>query len=95
MEKNYFVYIMASLQNKVLYVGITNDLARRVYEHKEGLVEGFTKKYHVKKLIYFECFNDVQEAIRREKCLKRWKREWKEDLVNSMNAEWKDLYQSI
>ena len=92
MAGKYFVYIMASLQDKVLYVGVTNDLMRRVYEHKEGLIEGFTKKYHVKKLVYFEEYKDVHEAIAREKCIKRWKREWKEDLIDKTNPERNDLY---
>jgi putative endonuclease len=94
MQK-YFVYIMASKKDGVLYVGITNDLLRRVYEHKQGTIDGFTKKYFTKKLVYFETTSDVKSAIAREKCLKRWKREWKIRLIKESNPEWKDLYNDL
>jgi putative endonuclease len=87
----YFTYIMAS-RSGVLYIGMTNDLARRVAEHKEGLVGGFTKRYKVKKLVYFETTRDVRAAIAREKQLKSWRREKKVKLFEGTNPEWEDLY---
>jgi len=90
--KQYYVYILASKKNGTLYIGITNNLVRRVYEHKEGLVEGFTKKYNVKNLVYYEIHNSVYEAIKREKALKKWLRKWKIELIEKMNPTWKDLY---
>jgi putative endonuclease len=82
---------MASKKNGTLYVGVTNDLARRVHEHKNGLVPGFTKKYGVKILVYYETTESIDSAIQREKQLKTWKRLWKIDLIESMNPEWNDL----
>ncbi|MCB1650942.1 MAG: GIY-YIG nuclease family protein [Alphaproteobacteria bacterium] len=93
MEKSYFVYILTTRKNTVLYTGVTNDLMRRVWEHKEGLVKGFTKKYSVNKLVYVEEYQSVEEAIQREKCIKRWKRDWKIDLIEKQNPEWVDLYE--
>jgi len=90
--KTYFVYIMASKKNGILYVGVTDDLVRRVFEHKEGFVGGFTKKYWVKRLIYFEETPNVKSAITREKQIKKWKREWKVELIEKLNPGWKDLY---
>ena len=87
----YYVYIMSSNNNNVLYVGMTNNLARRVYEHKEGLVDGFTKKYNVHKLLYYEETDDVWSALEREKQLKKWRRDKKEFLINIDNQEWADL----
>ncbi len=92
MDKQYFVYILTTRKNTVLYTGITSDLAARVWQHKQGLVEGFTKKYCVNKLVYFEEYEDVNEAIHREKCIKKWKRGWKLELIEKMNPEWNDLY---
>ncbi|MDH3268874.1 MAG: GIY-YIG nuclease family protein [Ignavibacteria bacterium] len=92
--KNHFVYILSS-KNKVLYVGMTKVLARRIYEHKEGLVEGFTKKYNVNILVYYESQPDLESAVKREKQLKNWHREWKINLIESKNKEWKDLYPEI
>jgi len=92
--KTYYVYILSN-PNRTLYIGITSNLPKRVWEHKEGFVEGFTKEYSVHKLVYFESTNDVHTALRREKCLKRWKRDWKIRLIESMNPEWKDLYPEI
>jgi len=91
MSKTYYVYILASKRNGTLYIGVTNDLARRVLEHREGLVPGFTKTYGVKILVYFEVFGDIKEAIHREKRLKKYKREWKMNLIQQNNIEWRDL----
>ena len=90
--KQYYVYILASRKNGVLYIGITNDLRRRVYEHKNNLIAGFTKKYNVNKLVYFELINQPLDAINREKRMKKWKRQWKIELIERMNPNWKDLY---
>jgi len=94
-QKYYYVYILSNKYNNVLYVGITNDLIRRVYEHKNKLVEGFTEKYNVDKLVYYELFNDPINAITREKQLKGYSRKKKVELVNSFNPGWKDLYESL
>jgi putative endonuclease len=91
MSKTYYVYILASERNGTLYIGVTNDLARRVWEHREGLVPGFTKKYGVKTLVYCEIFDDIQQAIYRETRLKKYKREWKINLIQEKNLEWRDL----
>ena len=88
---NYYVSILTNKNNHVMYIGVTNNLRRRVYEHKMGLYEGFTKKYRVHKLVYFESCHDVKAAIQREKQLKGWSREKKNSLVMSQNPEWKDL----
>jgi len=90
-ELQYYVYIMTNKWNRVLYTGITNDLVRRVYEHKSGLMKGFTKKYRVHKLIYYEIFGDVLDAITREKQIKNRSRRKKEELVKKMNPWWDDL----
>jgi putative endonuclease len=92
---DYFVYILASKTYGTLYIGMTNDLTRRVYEHKHDLAQGFTRKYQVHKLVYYEGYGDVREAIKREKQLKRWKRQWKINLIEESNPEWKDLYREI
>jgi len=92
---SYWVYILASAPGGTLYVGVTNDLVRRVYEHREGLAEGFTQKYNVKRLVYFEAHDTVTGAIQREKNIKHWSREWKVDLIVSMNTDWRDLYDEI
>lgn len=89
--KSYYVYMMANWNNSVLYIGMTNDLARRDWEHKLKLVPGFTEKYNAPKLVYFEETIDVNAAIEREKQLKEWRREKKDWLVNSMNPSWHDL----
>jgi putative endonuclease len=88
--KDYFVYIMTN-KSKTLYTGVTNNLVRRVYEHKNKLIEGFTKKYNINKLVYFELFDNPDDAIKREKQIKGWLRKKKIDLIESMNPEWKDL----
>jgi len=90
-----YVYILTTKNNKMLYIGVTNDLVRRVYEHKEGLVEGFTKHFNIKKLVYYESFPTIMHAIKREKVLKEWNRSWKNRLINKFNPEWKDLYRDI
>ena len=95
MRRQYYVYIMTNLGNAVLYTGITSDLGRRVCEHKEKLVEGFTKKYRVTKLVYYEICEDVEGAILREKQIKAGSRQKKIALVNSMNKEWRDLYAEL
>ena len=88
---DYYVYILTNENNTVLYIGVTNNIQRRVYEHKTGVYEGFTKKYRVHKLVYYENCHDVRDAIRREKQLKNWSREKKNKLVESINPEWKEL----
>ena len=95
VTKQYYVYIMTNVRNTVLYVGITNDLIRRIYEHKEKLVSGFTKKYNIVKLVYYEVFEDIENAILREKQLKGGSRQKKVELVNSTNREWRDLYDEL
>ena len=91
----YYVYIMSNWNNKVVYIGVTNNLKRRVYEHKTGIVEGFTKKYHVHKLVYFDSTTDVYSAITREKQLKGWKRERKNALIEEKNPLWEDLSEKL
>lgn len=90
--KSYYVYIMASKKNGTLYVGVTANIMKRIFEHKEGVMDGFTKKYHIKKLVYFEETSSIQSAILREKQLKKWKREWKIELIEKDNPDWDDLY---
>ena len=91
----YFVYILTNRTNRVLYVGITNNLARRVYEHRNKLVKGFTQKYNVYKLVYYDYTTNAKDAIAREKQIKGWLRQKKIDLINSVNPSWRDLYQDI
>ena len=93
--RSYYVYILASKIGGTLYVGVTNDLVRRVGEHKLKIVEGFTKKYNVVKLVYFEQFVDPENAIKREKRLKKWPRAWKISLIEGHNPDWNDLYAEI
>jgi putative endonuclease len=92
---SYYVYMMASKKNGVLYIGITNDLVRRVYEHKTGPVHSFTSRYNVSSLVWFEIYDDPLRAIGREKELKKWRRNWKIKLIEANNIEWHDLYASI
>lgn len=92
--KEYFVYIMSSI-NRVLYIGMTNDLIRRVYEHKNKLIDGFTRKYKCKKLVYFESSSDINAILAHEKQLKRWNRQKKIDLIERGNPEWRDLSTSL
>jgi putative endonuclease len=91
----YWVYILASEPGGTLYVGVTNDLVRRVYEHREGLVEGFTKRYRIKIPVYFEQHETIAAALQREKNIKHWSREWKIDLIVAGNPGWQDLYEEI
>ena len=93
--KTYFVYILASKKNGTLYIGITSDIARRTWEHKEGLAEGFTKRYDVKSLVYIEQTNNAVAAIEREKQLKKWNRAWKIRLIEENNPEWKDISKEL
>lgn len=88
---NYYIYLLTNDFGNVMYVGMTNDLERRVQEHKQGLVPGFSKKYNLKKLVYYEHTGDVNAAIAREKEIKKWRREKKNQLVDSLNPEWKDI----
>ena len=89
---HYYVYILTRVRNSVFYVGVTNDLIRRVHEHKMGLVEGFTKKHNIKTLVYYEQFENIYFAIAREKLIKKWKRQYKISAIESINPGWKDLY---
>jgi putative endonuclease len=92
LTKYYYVYILASKKDGVLYIGITNNLVRRIWEHRHSRLQSFTKKYYVFKLVYYETFEDINEAIYREKCIKRWKRAWKIRLIEKENPEWKNLH---
>ncbi len=91
MNKTYYVYLITNWNNKVLYIGVTNNLERRLYEHKNKSLTGFTEKYNVNKLVYFEQTNDIESAITREKEIKKWRREKKNILVESTNKKWEDL----
>lgn len=95
MKKQFYVYILASKRNGTLYTGVTSDLIQRVWQHKQDLVEGFTKKYRVKKLVYCEVHDNAESAITREKQIKKWRRKWKLRLIEDSNPEWKDLYEEI
>ncbi|MBW1849739.1 MAG: GIY-YIG nuclease family protein [Deltaproteobacteria bacterium] len=95
MDKNYCVYILANKRNGTLYIGISSDLIKRIWQHKEKVVGGFTKKYNVNRLVYFEQFTDPQNAIKREKRLKKYERQWKINLIEKDNPQWKDLYNTI
>ena len=92
VNKQYYVYVMASKRDGMLYIGVTSNLIKRVYEHKNDLVDGFTNKYHIHNLVYFEVAEDIRTAISREKQLKKWNRAWKEALIDKSNPEWRDLY---
>ena len=95
MSKQYFIYILTNKRNTTVYIGITNNLIRRVYEHKNKLAEGFTKKYNLTKLVYYEIFDNAETAIEREKTLKNLVRRKKDQLVEKINPSWKDLYDKI
>ena len=92
MERTFYVYIMASQRNGTIYVGVTSDLSRRAYEHREGLIKGFTSQYGVKMLVWYENFPTADEAISFEKRVKRWRRKWKLELIEKLNPQWLDLY---
>jgi putative endonuclease len=95
IERSYWAYVLASRIGGTLYVGVTNDLVRRVYEHRMGLAQGFTKTYGVHRLVYFEQYSDIEAAIVREKRLKKWNRSWKIRLIEEKNPNWDDLYPQI
>ncbi len=94
-EQRYWVYIMASMRNGTLYIGVTNDIARRAHEHRTSPVKSFTERYGVKRLVHCEAFDDVRLAIQREKNLKKWPRRWKLDLIEAGNPDWRDLYDDL
>ena len=94
-EHNYYVYILAKAKNSTFYTGVTNTLIKRVWEHKEGVADGFTKKYGIKTLVYYEYFDDIEAAICREKLIKKWKRDYKIDAIEKMNPDWNDLYEGL
>ncbi|MCK5177923.1 MAG: GIY-YIG nuclease family protein [Candidatus Omnitrophica bacterium] len=95
LTKQYYVYFLTNWDNKVLYVGVTNDLKRRVYEHKHGLTEGFTRKYNVHKLVYYEVSEEIESAILREKQIKGGSRQKKNELVEKFNPKWEDLWNQL
>jgi len=92
---SYFVYILSNKKRGTLYIGLTNNLLRRLYEHKKGLIDGFTKRYNIKMLVYFETTSNIQAAIEREKKLKKWNRAWKINIIEKNNPEWKDLSENL
>jgi len=95
MNKQYYIYIMTNKNHTVLYIGVTNNLKRRVYEHKEKLINGFTTKCNINKLVYYEVYEDISNAISREKQIKSGSRQKKINLINNINKEWKDLYEEL
>lgn len=95
LTRSYYVYLLASRRKGTLYVGVTNDLSKRVWQHKQDLVEGFTKKYGVKSLVWFEQTESIESAIVREKQIKKWNRDWKVELIEKTNPQWRDLYEEI
>ena len=95
MNKHYYVYILASQRYGTLYVGVTSDLVKRVWQHREGVVDGFTKKHNIKRLVWFEAHEDVIAAITREKQIKKWNRSWKIKLIQAKNPYWQDLYDEL
>ena len=95
MERHYHVYILASARNGTLYIGVTGNLAARIWQHRNGTVEGFAKRYHVNRLVHVEEFSDINEAISREKAMKKWRRAWKLELIERDNPQWLDLFEVI
>lgn len=95
MKENFYVYILSSQKNGTLYIGVASNLIQRVYQHKEGQVDGFTKKYGVKTLVYYEIHQTAESAIVRERQIKEWKRNWKLELIEKSNPRWLDLYQEV
>ena len=95
MEKTYYTYILANKSRSSLYIGITSDVIKRIWQHKNGEADGFTKKYQIKDLVFYEVHQSPQDAIRREKQLKNWHREWKDNLIKETNPQWQDLYDEI
>ena len=94
-EHNYYIYILTNHRKNVLYIGVTNNLVERVKQHKEKTAPGFTQKYNVNHLVYYEQYRQISEAIYREKILKKWRREWKENIINEFNPTWKDLFNEL
>ncbi len=95
LKHEYYVYILTNKKHGTLYIGVTNNLMKRIYTHKQGLVKGFTKKYNLHQLVYYEIYSSVREAILREKQLKRWNRNWKINLIEKSNPHWFDLYNTL
>ena len=95
MEKSFYVYILTNKRYGTLYVGVTSDLPKRIWEHKDGTVEGFTQKYNLKNLVHYEAHENAESAIKREKRLKKWDRAWKIELIENGNPDWRDLYENI
>jgi putative endonuclease len=95
MDRSFYVYILTNQRYGTLYVGVTNDLVRRVWEHKSDLVEGFSKRYGLHRLVWYEAHHDVSHAITREKLIKKWHRDWKVNLIQGMNPDWADLYANV
>jgi len=95
VEKSSYVYILASAAYGTLYIGVTSDLVRRIYEHREEVVAGFSKEYGVKRLVWYEVHQDIMQAITREKQIKKWNRDWKVNLIQKANPDWRDLYDEI
>jgi len=93
--KLYYIYILASKRNGTLYIGITSNIIKRIWEHKEKLVQGFTRRYNIDRLVYFEQFTDIKDALEREKALKKWNRRWKLNLIEEKNPNWNDLYDDL
>lgn len=93
--KQYYVYILAKARNSTFYIGFTENLVKRVHKHKNELADGFTKKYGIKTLVYYEVHSDYEEALKREKQLKKWERPWKMRIIEELNPEWQDLYEEI
>ena len=93
--KQSYIYIISNKTNSVLYIGVTSDLVKRIYQHREKTIEGFSLQYNLNKLVYYEVYDEIEEAIKREKQLKNWKRQWKEELILKMNPDFEDLYNSI
>ncbi len=90
-----WVYILTNRPNGTLYVGVTSDIARRIWEHREGVADGFTRRYNLKRLVHVEAFETIEDAIRREKTLKTWLRDWKVQMITSGNPDWRDLYEDL
>ena len=95
IKNQYYIYILANKRNGTLYIGVTSNLVKRVYEHKNNIIDGFTKKYSIHKLVYYEITDDIESAIRREKQLKKWNRKWKINLIENSNPKWIDLYYGL
>ena len=95
MAKQFYVYILASKRNGTLYTGVTSNLIQRVWQHKHSVIQGFTRKYNVKTLVYYEIHENAESALTKEKKIKRWRRAWKLDLIEDSNPEWRDLYEDI